>query len=179
MIDVRRRILADEVVLAVFCDADHLIEEALAEKLEAFANRILIRPEPLRHRLVDDNDGRRVRLVAFGEIAPADERHAQRLEVLRRDDANLHEPTRPAIRGVLALEKDSPREAAGEKGHRVRQRRRLHACDARGALDDRALEFAAPHFGVPLRAQIEREHGQTLHVEAGTDLLCMAKAANE
>src|SRR2546426_7759111 len=35
LIDVRRRLLADEVVLAVLRDADHLIEVLLPEKLEA------------------------------------------------------------------------------------------------------------------------------------------------
>ena len=62
---IRRRILADEVVLAVLRDADDLDKEVLAEELETLADRILIRPEPLRHRLVDDGGLRRVRLIGF------------------------------------------------------------------------------------------------------------------
>ena len=87
LIDVRRRILADEVVLAVLRHADDLIEEVLSEELEPLADRVLIGPEALGHRLVDHDDGRRVRLVGFGQAAAAKQRDAQRVEQLRAADA--------------------------------------------------------------------------------------------
>src|SRR5205823_6168487 len=70
LIDERRRLLADEVVFAVARDADDLLKMILTEELEPFPDRVLIRPEPLRHRLVDDDGRRRGRLIRLGEVAP-------------------------------------------------------------------------------------------------------------
>ena len=49
------------------------------------AERRSVRPEPPRHRLVDDRHQRRVGAVGRRERASFDERHAQRFEQTRRD----------------------------------------------------------------------------------------------
>ena len=48
------------------------------------ADRIDAGKRVLRQLLVDERDKRRVDAIAIGEIAAADDRHLQRLEVVRR-----------------------------------------------------------------------------------------------
>src|SRR5678816_4882353 len=51
---------------------------------ESLADRIIVRPEALRHRLVDDDDLRRIAVVRGSERAAAAQRNTHHLEVVRR-----------------------------------------------------------------------------------------------
>ena len=92
----------------------------------------------LRHRLVDHDDVRRVRLVGFAQRTPAQQRDAERLQVVRADDVDLHQASGPRVRRVLPFEEHRPAEPAAEQRHAAGQRRVLDAGNRRGALERRS-----------------------------------------
>ncbi len=53
---------------------------------QSFAERIAVRPEALRHRLVDDRDAGRSGVVAWRKRAAAQDRNPQRLEITGGDE---------------------------------------------------------------------------------------------
>src|SRR5205085_9164401 len=65
-------------------------------RLDALADGVFAGEELLRERFVDDDDARRVCIVALGEITPLDDGDAHRAEVVWIDRAKLK-------RGQLAL----------------------------------------------------------------------------
>src|SRR5215510_13586715 len=75
------------VVFDVGYDADYLAPRlALRAEPDSFAQRFFVRPNAARHSPVDDDDGRSVRVISFGEGAAFDQSYAHRLEVTRVDD---------------------------------------------------------------------------------------------
>ena len=64
--------------------------EPSSSKLDLLAERILIGPEPLRHRLIDNYNWRRVGLVLVSEDTAFDQRNADRLEVIRHGGIEHH-----------------------------------------------------------------------------------------
>ena len=128
-------------------DPDHLVPPVLAEELEALADRVLLGPELLRHRLVDHHHVRRVRVVARGEVAAALERDAHRLEVAGLDRVELHQLAVLAVRAVDSLGEHRAQEAALEERHR-----RSRASPARR----RAAPSRAPACGGGSRARAPR-----------------------
>src|SRR5437773_9470468 len=59
----------------------------LAE-LDAFAERLLSRPEPPRHRFIDDDDRRRIIRITLGKGTSFDKRDAHRLKIVRIDNVD-------------------------------------------------------------------------------------------
>src|SRR4029453_16542801 len=75
-------------------------------KSDALAEGILIREEPARHRLVDDDDERTRSNVLSCDIPAAQDRNLHRREVIRRDGK---------IIGCLSLLRASSRCGAGRR----------------------------------------------------------------
>ncbi len=85
----------------------------------------------------------------------------------RRSDASC--PSRNTVRAKPPAKSGTvlATDAALDAGHRG------------GALEHALLELAAALFGVALRAEVERQDGEVLGVEAGADLLRVLQAAEE
>ena len=110
---------------------------------QAIVQRIALRPELLRHRLVDDHDRRRRAVVALGERAAALDRDLEHLEVAGRDRhpaaAAVERPV--AVSGtaddderqaVAALQRHAARRAGvDDAGDRLAAARRRRAPPAR------------------------------------------------
>ena len=95
---------------------------------EVRANRILIRPEPLRERRADDRDKRSIFAIAVGKDAAAQERNPHRTEVIGAGG--------PVVRARRHIRRNSGNvEAARTVAGRERQpTRRAGALDAGNRL---------------------------------------------
>src|SRR5581483_2339192 len=177
---VRQRRFADRDVFAVPRDADHFeIRAVRAAELQPLADRVLSGPVTPGHRLVDDDDARRVFLVALVEGAALHDLRPHRLEIFRRgggvEDFDLFVlRTRD-----VPLDQHAPATGAVIERQRIGEARPLHAGQLPDALDDAFDKFAAPRFGVTLNAQVHRTDQNVFRVEARTDPLRVLQAANE
>ena len=179
LVQERLRLLADEVVLAVAGDADHLGQILLAEEAEPLADRVLVGPELLGHRLVDHDDPRRGSEVGGGEAAAAGDVDAGGGEVVGADDADLREAPGAAVGGVLALEEDRAREPAAGQRREAGQRRALDPAEAAHPVEQLALAQFRRLAGQAAGGQVERDHRQRRAVDAGIDAAGVAQAAQE
>ena len=101
-----------------------IVEAGIAEELEALADRVLVRPEPFGHGLVDDHHERRPLVSARVKSRPR--AGCQSVEIAAADRVHLDED---AIAGRRV---DSLREDAAEQP--ARKRRVLRdggTCDSR------------------------------------------------
>jgi len=112
-------------------------------RLDAFANRIFVRPELPRRRLIDDDDWRSVGCVALVEVAALHHRNAHRAKVIFRNET---EPgLRPEVSSHFRLAFDSE-EISSEvaEGQEIGDRSMLHARHTPDALKRLLIESALP-----------------------------------
>ena len=164
-------------------DPDHREPRLVGVEVELLPHRLLLAPQPPRHRLVDQPDRRRLRVVAGRQRPSVQQRNAQGAQELGRHRPHAH---RAAVRGQLAP-RQFESEADVARSHRqpVDDRRRLDSRHRRGAFGDtleidpagHLIAIAAGHrleiqgqdpFG--LEADVDVEHfAETLDQEPGAD----------
>src|SRR5215470_2244290 len=124
--------------------ADDLMRLA-AQYDELFANGVFIRKGALRQRFVDDDLQWRLRPVVPIEIAPAQQRRAERAEIARSGKANLRirivrallDPRQPVTGNAAALAAQRQiAHAAADLNARQRLNARLQFAQERDALGD-------------------------------------------
>ena len=133
-------------------------------------DRVLPRPVRLRERLVDEDDGKRVRRVGRGEGAAAQQPLSQRLERAVGDDlpVPLGVRARGRLRSPRCRRPQSPIEAASGSDRTIP--RCLDAGQAADAFEQRPVERddrLGLRVGRLRRPQLERQH--VLRLEAEVD----------
>src|SRR5262249_46230607 len=103
--DVHKRalVLYEACDFAVLRDRYHLAIVFVSKKLEALANRVVPRPKPSSHRLVDDHNGRSLVIVTLGEASSSYEGHAKGLKIVWPDVVGLNQNAPAARRRLLTL----------------------------------------------------------------------------
>ena len=135
----RLRIPVEASVTHITRDADDLPPGELHSRAEPFADRdpvgqrITVRPEPLRHRLIDDRHAGRAACVLIGEGAAPQDWNPERAEIGRRDRS---EPAAAMERAVerTSLDDDRQPEATLER-HAACRAGDLHAHDVGRGVD--------------------------------------------
>ena len=126
-VDRRLRPGLQVAALGVADDADdrhpRLRIVGVAANRDALADRILPGPLAVGQRLVDDDDARPIARVGERDIAPAQQRDAHRLEIARRDRAELrHGPLGARLRR-RAFDRVAARRVGAAERRRKAQRR--------------------------------------------------------
>ena len=141
---------------------------------DRMADRILAAPELARHRLADDGHRRRRRRVRVREVAPAQKRDAQGVEVAGAG--------RPIVgvrrrRGRPAVDVEPSRAVAGRQRQPAGGADRLDAGNradgGHGAIEERDL---LRRRGVSRGRQAERQRHEMIGVEAGRHALQLDQA---
>src|SRR5262249_23614881 len=90
--------LAESSILAGLYHSDDFISLSSLRVAngQACSDRVTIRPEAARHLFIDDGHKRRAFRIVGGELAPAQKRRPQRLEIIRPD------PYHPGPESALA-----------------------------------------------------------------------------
>ncbi len=141
----RRRVVVHLVLLDVGRHADH--REPFGGlgggQTEARAHRIGIRPQFVRHGVVDHRHGGLARALGIGEVAALQHRQAHRLLQMRRH-ADEADERLFALRHGAPVDDDVAAAAARVERNEVRRVRRLHARQAFNPPHDvfDALRFA-------------------------------------
>src|SRR5215510_3992892 len=123
-------------MLHILDDADDLTPDRLALKgearLDVFADRVFVREMAFGETLVDDQDSRGLRVVAFGESASGEQWNFHNVEIIEADRTEVR--TGPlAFRNITPfdIEGDDERVAAqrlwNDGAHRLDAGQRLHA----------------------------------------------------
>ena len=82
-INLRRFRFIQAVVLHICDDANNCGRDLRSGQLHLLANRVFVRPEAARHRLVNDDHRRSVQLILRCKDAAPEHRNAQRVKVVR------------------------------------------------------------------------------------------------
>ena len=154
---LRSGFFVERAVTTVGDDADDLpvglgreLAHAAAADGQPVVERVALGPVLLRHRLVDDDDGRRRRGIARGERAPALDRDLEDLEVAGRHGVpgaasmdRLVGRERTANDGEAEAVAAFERHAAGGTGHlHARDRHHLVDADTHRLFDGFGLQVA-------------------------------------
>jgi hypothetical protein len=147
-----------------------------ATRAELAADRILSWPKAPRKSLVHDRDLRRIRVVGLGEIAPRDQRQAQRAEIPRRDDGEGVGCVLPN-RALVAVHAHVPALAAGEpQGEPAGERGVLDAGQRGEAVLGLPVERPAGRHVVAVHANLHSGDQHVIRIEAEVDLAGLAQA---
>ena len=125
---------------------------------EALVQRVLAGPQLPGHRLVDDRHRRRCVAVELGEVAPAADRDAQRVEIARRDVVELHQRRRAQpVSCASPFGEDRQQHAALQRRRRDATAAASTPGTARALLDRIEVELLSARLVVALRARVQAD----------------------
>ncbi len=169
-VHLRARQHVEAAMMHVGDDADDREPDAIAAHRHAAADRARAGPVFLRHRLVDDDHGKRRRGVGIRERTPFTQRSADGLEVAGGDDLPVG-GNRPLIVRRASFDADAP------VAPRARQRKSRHAAgglhSGRFPQTPAQVGVRAHHRsgrGVGLRRQRRSKRECVRRIEAGVDV---------
>ena len=176
----RLRTLGERLQLQVVNDSDNGEEDGLrrdgreivevVRPVHPAADRILIRPEPLRQLFVDDDRPRPGRAVAFVEEAAARELRAHRFEISRRDVDRVGRNHRLALLHLVSLGKDDAVAVVAAEWNLIGCAHRRDARKCPQPRERRVCKRARLRIVVVSRArQADRRRQHAVGVEAGID----------
>src|SRR4029078_13191776 len=131
-------------------------------------HRILMRPEPISHLLIDHHHWRRVAIVSCGEASTVHHRNAHRLEVGGADNGHVDGERRGArrlVRSVVAVYLNTLHAHDLAEGQMVGQARRLDAWQRAHLLEKARVELTAARFIEAKRLNIEAGSHGVVRVE--------------
>src|SRR5262245_32159819 len=138
---------------------------------DAFSDRVFVREVAARQRLIDDDDARRLQVVALGEFAPADEPDAHRAEITVGREAQVGpRPFRSLNRTPFDLESGIGVTAAERQ--REDHPGGAHAGQPLDALDQLTVEAGdLLRLSVTVVWQVNSQRQNLVWVEARVDAL--------
>ena len=161
-------------------DADDRTRDVVFEHLDLFPDRILVRPETARHRLVDDENRRRVGAVLVAEKPAANQRDLGGAEIASCRE--IEEDLRLASgRGSGAVEKRNPgRPGVTGKGQAADQRGGFYSGNLLDPIEDLLVKIPRRiGLGVLRARQTIFQGEQVLRLEPDVGLEQFAEAANQ